>query len=288
MEKEIIRYIIPKLSFNIVVRTMAPSASYRGLHRHDAVEIIRVTNGRLLCHIAQQQVLLEKGQIALINHNVIHRLEPLDDVNVSYIQVDTGKYTQQNDTEESGFLSAFADQIMIKPYLLVSDDTELAQIFRNIEAESLKQETGFERYIQAYIYQLVAFLYRNGYLSATESRNSAHWRKILPVAQYVDRHYQNKLSLEALSAAAGCSKYQLCRSFKQATGGTVVDYINYVRLNKAQELLQAHNHSMIEIAFECGFGSVQYFNKVFRKYMGCSPTALKRRTLFEPGNLPAK
>lgn len=284
MEKEIIRYKIPNLSFNIVVRTMAPSVSYRGLHRHNAVEMIRVTRGQLLCHIAQQQVLLERGMLLLINDNVTHRLEPLDDVDVSYIQVDTGQYTKRNDTEEDNLLSAFSAQIMMRPYILVPDDSELAHIFQNMQEESLNQKNGFERYIKAYIYHLVAYLYRNDYLSVTDPRNSAHWNRILPVARYVEQHYQNKLSLEELSQAVDCNKYQLCRSFKQATGGTVVDYINYVRLHKAQEMLAEHKHSMIEIAFECGFGSVQYFNKVFRKYMGCSPTALKKRTLFEPSS----
>ena len=285
MEKEIIQYNIPNLSFNIMIRSMAPSHPYRGLHLHDAIEIIWVSSGKLLCHIAQQQVLLEKGSILLINSNVIHRLEPLDEISISYIQVDTGKYIQQSEFTENSLLSAFSAQILMKPYILVPDNTELAEIFQHMKTESLNREDGFERYIKAYIYQLVAYLFRNGHLSAMESQNNAHREKVLTAARYIEQHYQNKLTLEELSLAAGCNKYQLCRSFKQATGGTIVDYMNYVRLHRAQEMLAERSRNMIEIAFECGFGSVQYFNKVFRKYMGCSPSALKKRTLFEPSSI---
>ena len=98
MEKEIIQYNIPKLSFNIMIRSMAPSHSYRGLHLHDAIEIIWVSSGKLLCHIAQQQVLLEKGTILLINSNVIHRLEPLDEINVCLGGCNCG-YTGTRETD---------------------------------------------------------------------------------------------------------------------------------------------------------------------------------------------
>lgn len=51
--------------------------------------------------------------------------------------------------------------------------------------------------------------------------------------------------------------------------------MNYVRLRHAAHLLGGEKR-VTEVAFACGFSSVQYFNKIFKKYNGCTPSRYRR------------
>jgi AraC-like DNA-binding protein len=96
------------------------------------------------------------------------------------------------------------------------------------------------------------------------------------VVEYISKNYTAKLQLEELAKLISCDKYRLCRRFKQITGGTVVDYIHFVRLRRAQELLTYSNCNITETAYACGFASVQHFNTIFKQYLGCTPSAYKK------------
>ena len=70
----------------------------------------------------------------------------------------------------------------------------------------------------------------------------------------------------------GFSKYYLCRTFRQITGSTVVDYLNSLRCAHALQLLSSGEYTVGECAEKCGFRNLSYFAKVYRRYRGCSPS----------------
>ena len=62
------------------------------------------------------------------------------------------------------------------------------------------------------------------------------------------------------------------RLFRKQVGASVVDFILRRRIARARQLLQREGRTCAEIAFECGFGSVQHFNRIFRRFENVSPT----------------
>ncbi|MBQ8294858.1 MAG: helix-turn-helix domain-containing protein [Clostridia bacterium] len=74
------------------------------------------------------------------------------------------------------------------------------------------------------------------------------------------------------------SQNYLCRLFKQHTGMTMTDYLNNIRINYAVMLLQTQNLSIQQIAFECGFNNISYFNRVFKDHYKMSPSQFKKRS----------
>ena len=54
-------------------------------------------------------------------------------------------------------------------------------------------------------------------------------------------------------------------------------YLQRQRVNQARQLLQAPARTITDIAFASGFSSSQYFSKVFRKYVGATPSEACRR-----------
>lgn len=88
-------------------------------------------------------------------------------------------------------------------------------------------------------------------------------------------HPEEKLSMEEAAAFTNLSYSNFCRSFKTTIGYSYVDFCNIVRVRRAQELLQNSQKSVTEIAALLNFGSVSYFNRIFKKLTGCTPLAYR-------------
>jgi AraC-like DNA-binding protein len=89
---------------------------------------------------------------------------------------------------------------------------------------------------------------------------------------YVEAHLADRLSVGAIARAANSSTRTLMRLFRKEVGITIVDFILRRRIARARRLLQQDDRTCAEIAFECGFGSVQHFNRIFRRLERVSPT----------------
>lgn len=89
-------------------------------------------------------------------------------------------------------------------------------------------------------------------------------------------------SLEDLAHRAGLSPSRLSRLFKQQTGLSIVDFRNRQRMQRFLDQYDAqhkvgHAPTLLEAAFEAGFGSYPQFHRVFRQLAGCSPAVYQRR-----------
>ena len=130
--------------------------------------------------------------------------------------------------------------------------------------------------MQSYILHLIAFMHRYELIKEFEPQFMEELKTIAPIVRFIDQNYANKIYLDELSAIINYSKFQLCKCYKALTRGTIVEYINFVRLQHASALLLNSKKSVSEIACDCGFSSLQYFNKIFKQNLGCSPSKYKK------------
>ena len=89
---------------------------------------------------------------------------------------------------------------------------------------------------------------------------------------YIETHLAERLTVEAIARMANLSTRSLMRLFRKQVGTSVVDFILRRRVARARRLLQQAGRTCAEIAFECGFGSVQHFNRIFRRFENASPS----------------
>lgn len=94
---------------------------------------------------------------------------------------------------------------------------------------------------------------------------------------FIEVHLAERLSLPMIARAANISTRGLTRLFKKEIGSSVVQFILRRRAARACELLARTDHTCAEIAFEAGFGSVQHFNRIFRRLEEVSPRHWRRR-----------
>ena len=94
--------------------------------------------------------------------------------------------------------------------------------------------------------------------------------------EYILNHYNGDLRLENAAKAAKISERQLSRLFFKEVGMTVQEYIHFIKINKARELLRQSDLDITEIAFSLGFNSSDYFTTFFKRLEGVSPKAYRQ------------
>ncbi|WP_313131688.1 response regulator transcription factor [Anaerocolumna sp.] len=114
--------------------------------------------------------------------------------------------------------------------------------------------------------------FRTNICNIIDSKKNSKIDKIIELTKkYVNNHYTEKLTLSSVSEALNFSSGYLSSSFKKHTGSNFSDYISYVKIEKAKELINTHNYLMYEISDMLGFDNPYYFSKVFKKVTGMSP-----------------
>ena len=275
MQENII-FGMPVIAMNLKTISMDKYGNPRGIHFHKAVELVQVNEGEIVCHIDNDEILLKCNDILLINSGVIHKLVFNSLAGVTYIQIDLDKYLELSPSY-SGYLNKFIMNSTAKKFLLLQEENELTTIFGNIKKEFEEKKFCYKDYIRTYIYGLVAFMKRNFLLSDLNTLCDGNkLTELVPVVEYIDKNYNTKFSLDMLGEIINCDRFRLCRLFKAATHLTLFEYINFVRILSAEEMLIKSRKNISEIAFDCGFSSIQYFNRVFKESRGYSPMLYKK------------
>lgn len=97
---------------------------------------------------------------------------------------------------------------------------------------------------------------------------------VQPVIEHIRNNPTVPLSLEEAACMSGRSASTVSRLFKKTTGRSFKQYQVWFRLERAVNMLETMpNRPVTEIAQECGFNDPLYFSRVFKKHLGCSPTA---------------
>lgn len=95
---------------------------------------------------------------------------------------------------------------------------------------------------------------------------------------FAEENYPNKVSPQDMADAIHCSLPQLFRLTKKYFGQTPANYMNFVRLQYAANMMNNTDKPIGEIATDCGFSDISYFSKLFKRLYSMSP-AKYRRTL---------
>ena len=95
---------------------------------------------------------------------------------------------------------------------------------------------------------------------------------VLPqILQWIKIHLTKNISLKDVAYEFNFSKEYLARYFKKRMGMSMQEYINYLRISDAKQLLCNSNLNIKEIAYELGFIDEKYFLKLFKKYENLTP-----------------
>lgn len=253
-------------------------------HFHDEYEIYYLVEGERFYFIGQHTYHIKKGSLVFINRNEIHKTGMCQNSYHDRILIELAEepfasfFNQLGDLNLHDFFENHSGVINVEP----DEQTFVESLFLDIQSEIHNALPGFRLNVMMKLSQL--FIYAIRYEEAhraipTKSSSKVKHQKVDQVADYIVSHCTDSISLEDIAARFYVNKCYLSRIFKEVTGFTVNEYINIHRINKAKMLLTTTDISITDIADECGYESLTYFEKVFRTYREISP--LKYRAQYK-------
>lgn len=253
----------------------------QAFHWHDEQELLIVVEGTLDLKVGYEWFHLKEGDIMLINSDEIHCLKETEDENIVIsVYVDCNAiYERYPDFYEIvaiwEYPEAFEKLNQYKPVIMENVSKLAVMIEKGCEQETIMEQ------VDAFLKSLI-YCYRiditdlNGVaFQVTDEKQDMVYR----IIKYLYSNYDHKVSLQDISEQEYMSMFYLSHKFKDITGVSFRDWLNFVRVEKAEKLLLDTSEPITEIAYQCGFSDVRYFNRHFVKWYKISP--VKYRQLFK-------
>ena len=270
MINQTVKSNIPKTTIHAKpVRISTGSGGYPP-HRHDELELLLVYEGVFACNVGGKDYIGEAGDVIFVNSGVPHSTRSIGSAVTGLLQF---KQTNFLDPDIARIIkySVRLNNLSDEPVKILHSP-ELFNTIKEVFAESEGKNAAYEFFVKSGIYRIMGYLYREGILSDAEKLYSTkEMQKILPALVYINSSYAEDVTLEEASAKLSFDPSYFCRLFKSAVGATFTEYLNFVRICKAEKLLSETEDSVIEISEAVGFSSVSYFNRIFKKFRGCTP-----------------
>lgn len=154
---------------------------------------------------------------------------------------------------------------------------EIEKILNDMLLASKEKYMFYEVSLKGYLLLFLSALARD-YENSTQNRKiSEEYKTYIESALfYIDSHYNEKLYIKDVAKSVAMSESYFSYFFKNVTNFSFVEYLNNVRINKAKELLENSAVSVSDICDAVGFSDEAYFNRVFKKLTGLSPTAYRK------------
>jgi two-component system response regulator YesN len=112
-----------------------------------------------------------------------------------------------------------------------------------------------------------------------DQRLTSRKERTIAIRKYIELNYSEALSLTGLARKFYVSKEYLASSFKEEIGITIHQYIQSTRLKKAIELLSEQEYRISDVALRVGYDNYSYFDKLFRKKYGLTPSEYRSKIL---------
>lgn len=278
MYQQTVKHNIPRVPLMASGRREEPNyiGSHCALHYHDEMEFLIVYEGEFVAIIDNKEYVAKSGEVIFINSGVPHTTRcDKENTYTGILQFRLKDFTESEIERIIRYSVKYRS--FIGERVRVISSPEFYSCIESVISESCEKRGAYEMFIKSGIFHTLGFLYRHGYLAdGLELYQRKEVQKILPALTYINEHYSEDIDLDSVSTHLGFNPSYFCRIFKHATGATFTEYLNFVRVCKAERMLAQTQDSILEIAGAVGIYSVSYFNRVFKKYHNCSPSIYRQ------------
>jgi len=260
------------------------------LHWHPEIELDFVKTGSAVYNLGEESIQVDAGSAIVINEGRIHSIENKNPgsecviismlVNIEFLF-----------NKDGGLLSAkYKEPITSNQslrYALFTPDNKRGRdgidCINALLKSNLDKKYGYELETKSLLCNLWMQLLN---ISALERNNKISVLSILDeervkyAISYINKMYSKPLTLDEISESVHLSKSECCRCFKRATNMTPFEYLMRQRILESARKMQRNDpiaNSISELAESVGFNNASYYNRIFKKYFGDTPTKCKEQ-----------
>ncbi len=229
-------------------------------HWHENLEILYVLEGEAEILMDAAPVRAQAGNLVITNTNCMHSLTAVSEAFRYHCLI-----------VSANFCSRHGIPIQEGMFAPIHDGAPFAESFSRIQREMEEKQPFYKQKIQSEIIGLLVELCRRCRADG-HGKPGRRLTAARAAVEYILAHFCEPLTIDAVCAGIGYSKYYVCHAFREATGLTLSDFINLQRCRYASVLLREPGASVGEVAAAVGFGSASYFSKTYKKFMGEPPS----------------
>lgn len=255
------------------------------MHWHEEIEIIYAVSGTATYTVDFEQYLLHEGDILIIPPTALHSFKQHENCSFfAYSILFDQKMIDGNtiDTCSKKFITPIFKNDIYLPIHIDKDNEhfdDIQKILNRAITANADRNFGYELEIKISFLELINYFFKNNYYYSAKKNNDVNISTatlIKSITTYIEEHYKEKITLEMLASHASISIFHLSHLFKQYTGQTPIEYLNQYRLIMSADLLKSSDYSIVDIAFECGYNNVSYFNRAFKAKYGMTPKEYRK------------
>lgn len=237
-------------------------------HCHNFIEIAFVASGTGLHQIAGYSMPAQAGDIFVIYPGVFHQFSPHPEGLAVYNCVIAPSLFSGEDP-------FFRSLKVCENFLHVSFDSfhypEIFRLYNQMLEEYHGRGFGWQEILKGCLLLLQTLILRQE--KQPQGLSSLSMETAL---QYISRHYTETITAQTLADLSHLSRSDFFRKFKQATGKTLTQYIQTLRVQYARHLLLHTDKKVLEIAGLCGYSDSKHFYQVFKRITGKVPSDYRK------------
>lgn len=151
-------------------------------------------------------------------------------------------------------------------------EEQLAEIFEDIQ--SMDTVFGSSESSKKYLKKILEIT-----IDMRDAVSQKKYHSLLEEAKsYIKQHFDDEaISLNSVAASVNMSPNHFSSIFSQETGQTFIEYLTFVRMERAKELLCTSSMKTAEIAYAVGYKDAHYFSYLFKKTQDCTPREFRQR-----------
>ncbi len=271
--------------FPFYIYTPHFNSSYRVLtpHWHENLEIWYCQCAGK-CTLDGHRFSFHQGDIIVINKKVIHsfEIECPEKMVIFLFDYQFLDFARSDDCERK-----FLQPLKMEKYQLSSRipvghvlHEELRNILEELIVLDKKKPFAYELGIKVKLYQILYVFYSNqeyGLCTDVDRKQKRQIQSIQKSIEYMEEHFAEDITIEALAKESNLSKFYFIRLFKELTSMTPMEFLTNQRLEYAEQLLYNEEKMITDISYHVGFNSVGYFTKKFKKKYKISPTEYRKK-----------
>lgn len=237
---------------------------YRTPHLHLDFEFQLVLDGTVDVILSGEQIHLVKGDLCLINPLQSHEFRASSPALLLALQVPPGFWAS---------ICPKAEHLEFRTKRLHNEDLNL--LLLNLASRYFRDDEWGSLYcyslISRFFYELIHCT--DYIIRETHSWNQAVLRgdRLRHILDYINDHYNEKITLQNVADELGVSTYYLSHYFKDAMGISLQECIMRYRCEQARRLLLTTDETALDISLMCGFSDPKYFTSGFRRQYGLRP-----------------
>lgn len=240
-------------------------------HSHDFYQIWYVVDGSATYYLDNQELVLSGGDLVFLRPGTLHELPVMRDGLLRYVDVKfliPDEQLRQACAQLPSRIKLNDD--FINDYLLKCREYWYENDLHSREISRLLFEVVLLVLLQKLQRPQQDLRSRQIWMPLKKNMENIQGVAV-DIVHFIDNHYAEEFSLESLSKTLRYNKTYLCKLFKDATGMTIIDYLKYVRISHAYDLLCYTKNSVSCISQMVGFSSPHYFTRVFKEVCKMSP-----------------